>query len=78
MLEFLDEVLEFKYDDKVHQVRFPTGHELSEYSKTYDDSKAYECVVAFLVKLGLDEEVANKLQMKHLMKVLTEITTEKK
>ena len=81
MLEFKKKKLKFKYDDEEHCIRFPSVKDLGEYQKKYkeaEDSDAPEIVIDFLVRLGLDQGVAEVLESDHVAVIMKELTDAKK
>jgi len=78
MLEFKEEVLQFKYADEVKEIRYPSALEHKRYSDKFNKDKATECMIDFVVDLGLDRVTAEKLQIKHLITIFKELTQEKK
>ena len=75
MLEFKDEVLQFKYNDEICEVRFPSALDMRDYRKNFNKDEAEEFMIDFLIKLGLQDHVAKKLSHKkimHLFKLLKE------
>ena len=79
MLEFVKRELEFKFDDEVYKIKFPTVKEMSEYSKTYDEKEdKFEVIVNFLEKLGLQRDITEQMEVKHLTTIVKALTEEKK
>ena len=79
MLEFSRRELKFKLDDREHNVNFPSVKQMAEYSKAYAESEdKFESVIEFLVKLGLEKEVCENLELDHLNKIIKVLTEEKK
>ena len=81
MLELKRRVLEFKLDEEVITVKYPSVKQVSEYSKTYDTAKAddkFDEVVKFLEGLGLAREVCEGMEVSHLETVIKALTEAKK
>jgi len=79
MLEFVKRELEFKFDDEVYKIKFPTVKEMSEYSKTYDEKEdKFEVIVNFLEKLGLQRDITEQMEVNHLTTIVKALTEEKK
>jgi hypothetical protein len=78
MLEFNDEVLQFKLRDEVIELRIPYVHELSRYDRELskiEKGQEFDFVMKFLVGLGLPEDC--KLQTKQLNKIIEAFTAKK-
>lgn len=74
MFEFSEEIVEFKFKNKVHQVRKPNNKEIKEYSKelalSETDEAKEDALMNLLFKLGLDKEVFNALTPSQAKKLL--------
>lgn len=62
MLEFNEEVIEFKFKGEKHQVRKPNNKEIKNYNKSLkkvkgDTDKEEKALLDFLNELGLKHEV---------------------
>lgn len=78
MLEFNDEVLQFKLRNEVIELRIPYVNELSDYErdlKRVEKGGEFDFVMKFLVGLGLPENC--KLQTKQLNKIIEAFTAKK-
>lgn len=78
MLEFKEEVIEFKFQGEKHQVRKPNNGEIKLYNKELkkckdDSDKQEKALMNFLNDLGLKEEVFNKLTPKQSELILKEL-----
>ncbi|MCB1712063.1 MAG: hypothetical protein KDH96_06200 [Candidatus Riesia sp.] len=74
MLEFLDEVVQFKRNDKTYEVRKPNNLEVKEYTIKLQSCSTMaeqdDALKELLLKLGLEESVYNALLPHHLNKLV--------
>lgn len=74
MLEFLEEVVEFKLGEEVHSVRKPNNGEIKEYTRELtvceNDEDKEQALINLLEKLGLKKEVFEKLNPYQSKKLL--------
>lgn len=77
MLEFLDEVVEFKLGDKHHRLNKPTNGQIKAYSKALagceSDEQRENALIEFLKNLGLEEGVFDKLTPAQAKKLLASL-----
>jgi len=78
MLELKSRVLEIKFNDTVCSIKYPTVRQhiafTNEYEKVEKDAvKSIECIIDFLVKQGLNQELAELLESEHLNTILLKI-----
>jgi len=77
VLEFPEEILEFKVRGKEYQVNRPTNGDIKEYKKVLDNADTDElkekALVEFLKKLGLDVSVLDVLTPKQTEKLITSL-----
>lgn len=73
MLELESDVLEVKFNGEVITLNYPTLDDLEKCS----DLKEVKEFKGFFMKLGMKEEIADKLQLNHALAII-EALTEKK
>lgn len=81
MLEFKSRKLDFKLNDKHHQLRFPTTGELKNFQKKHkvaEEDDKFDLIVEFLGHLGLDKEVTLRMEIEHMNTVLETLAGAKK
>lgn len=66
MLEFKEEVIEFKFNGEKHQIKKPNNGEIKDYNKSLqkvkgDAEKEEKVLLDFLEKLGLSKKIFNLL-----------------
>ena len=78
MLEFNDEVLQFKLRGQVVELRIPYVDELVKYEddlKSVEKGKELDFVMSFLTSLGLPQNI--RLQQHQLNKIIEAFTAKK-
>jgi hypothetical protein len=79
MLEFNSRKLEIKFDGTIHTLSFPTVKQMNEYNDSFETEKnKVKLICDFIARLGLPEDVCEKLEMHHLEAILKELTEVKK
>jgi hypothetical protein len=67
MLDFKDEVLQFKYNGEVYELNFPKVKDLKKFQKDYkENEESIDVMIDFLVDLGGEREVIENLSAKAL------------
>lgn len=67
MLDFKDEVLQFKYNGEVYELNFPKVKDLKKFQKDYkENEESIDVMIDFLVSLGGKREVIENLSSKAL------------
>jgi hypothetical protein len=75
MLELKKRELQFKLDDQVYKLKFPSVSQVREYAKKFEkEEDSLKCIIDFLSKLGLPKEVTEDMEVNHLETIMTEIT----
>jgi hypothetical protein len=79
-MEFKSRVLEFTYDGNAQKLRFPNVGEIRDFIKKSEKENAdsFDEVISFLVSLGLEKGLAEKMQVDHLKQVIDTLVGEKK
>jgi len=81
MLEFKSSVLQFKFNGVDCEIKFPTIKALKQFrddSKKAGEDEAADKTIEFLVGLGLQQEIAEALEVDHLKKIIEAISGESK
>lgn len=83
MLQLKSKVLKLKFDELECEIKYPTVKQNLEFTKQHkavesDGVKSIECVLNFLIGLGLNAEIADKLENEHLNSILETIGGVKK
>lgn len=79
MLEFESRNLVFKYDGKECRLRFPSAKDWGEYQSKVaeikdDSASTINAGIDFFVTLGLEKEVAEKLEPFQMEKIIDELS----
>lgn len=79
MLELQRKKLEFKLDDVIYRLDYPSVKKMTEYASKLDkaDDKL-NAIVDFLSGLGLDRKVSEDMEISHLTSIIKALTEEKK
>lgn len=79
MLKLERKKVKFELDGREHELRFPTAIERQKYAiASNDEDKALEETMSFLVKLGLEKDVVESMELEHMFDVLAEFKPEEK
>lgn len=79
MLEIKSRVLQFKFNDEVQELSYPTVKQLMAYTKQFAGAEdKVKLICEFLVSLGLDQTVCDSLEMPNLEMIIGELTSSKK
>ena len=79
MLEIKSRVLQFKFNDKVQELNYPTVKQLMAYTKKFKSTEdKVSLICEFLVSLGLSQETCDALEMPNLEMIISELTSSKK
>lgn len=79
MLEFKSKVLRFKFDDEIHELRYPTVKEIREMQKLQkEESDEVNVIESMLNKLGMKEGLFDKLEVDHVEAIVGSLVNEKK
>lgn len=76
MLELTKKRLQFKVDEGTYEIVYPSLKAFSNYQKEVKKHEGDEAEMAinFLVKLGLDQQVAEELEVDHVLAIMEEIS----
>jgi len=74
MLDFSDEVLEFKWKGKVYKLDYPTVKSLKNFQKhQVKDNENIDHLISFLCDLGGKKEVIESLPAKAITSIVKEL-----
>lgn len=80
MLEFKKRVLEFKFNDEIYTVKYPTVKQINELEKRTKDenNEQAEVMLDFLEDLGLKKSIAHEMEYEMIQKIIKTISSAKK
>lgn len=78
MLELKTKQLDVKFEDKIYKLRYPTVKELKKFSDKEKQADSLQAVTDLFVKVGLPENIVDKLEADHVEALAKELTTKKK
>jgi len=79
MLDFRTRELEIKFNGELHRIGYPTVKQVQVYNEGFEkEENKVKLICDFIVELGLDREVCDKLEMHHLEAILKELIDTKK
>jgi len=79
MLEFKSRVLQFKFNETIHKVNYPSVKQLKSFGDGYDKVEDKVGLISdLIVELGMNKESCDMLELDMLEQILTELTVSKK
>jgi hypothetical protein len=78
MLELLDETLDIKFQGEVYKIKFPTMGESKKLKQEIEEMGEDKAMINFFSKLGLKEEVLNKMTPQHVTAIVEALQGKKK
>lgn len=81
MIEFQRKKLKFKLDGQEYGFNFPTVGQYRSFNKklkNMGEGNEFDCMIEFLVSMGLNAEIAEGMEVDHITAIFDEISGQKK
>jgi len=80
MLELVSKELELSFEGKIQKLKYPTVKHMKKINSSLNEAGANEIALLseLLQDLGMDEDVAENLEVEHVNLIVQELTATKK